>query len=105
MPIKNPTQFLVDFTKYPAAIEEKLPAGAPKISATLVDIANKLPVVPDLPMELPDLPAVPTLPEIPAAAGLMRRRYVTGVEVAPVGRAAAPVATNLRSAQSQLVFE
>lgn len=81
MPYKNPTELLVDATKLPAAIEEKLPAGAPKLSTTLVDIATKLPKVPDFPVELPDLPAPPTLPELPTGAGL--RRYVTGVEVTP----------------------
>lgn len=107
MGIKNPTQFLIQATQLPAAIEAKLPAGAPKISVTLTDFANKLPVVPDFPVELPDLPAVPTLPEMPAlpgGAGL--RRYVRGVEVTPApGRAAAPITTNLRSAESKLVFE
>ena len=88
MPYKNPTELLVDATKLPAAIEAKLPAGAPKLSATLVDIATKLPKVPDFPMELPDLPAPPELPELPASPGAELRRYVTGVEVAPVVGAA-----------------
>ncbi|MBA7636978.1 hypothetical protein ES703_44610 [subsurface metagenome] len=85
---------MIAATGLPAAIEAKLPAGAPKISATLVDFANKLPAVPDLPIELPDLPAVPTLPEMPAlpgAPGAELRRYVTEVEVEPVAESAARV--------------
>ena len=61
MPHKNIKTLLVDATKFPAAIEAKLPEGAPKISATLVDVAGKIPVVPDFPMEIPDLPAPPEL--------------------------------------------
>ena len=89
---KNPTELLIGATQLPAAIEAKLPAGAPKISVTLVDIANKLPVLPDFPMELPDLPAVPELPALPEMPGApaLGRRYVTGVEVRPV---AAPAVT------------
>lgn len=104
MPYKNLKELLIAATALPAAIEAKLPTGAPKISVTLTDLANKLPVTPDFPMSLPDLPAVPTFPEMPVGAGLRRRTYVTGVEVIP-GRVAAPIATNLRSASSQLVFE
>jgi len=81
MPYKNPTELLIAATQLPAAIEAKLPAGAPKLSTTLVDIANKLPKVPDFPMELPDLPAVPTLPELPGAPADLGRRYVSAVEV------------------------
>lgn len=80
---KNPTDLLVDATKFPAAIEARLPAGAPKISATLLDIAGKLPVVPDFLVAIPSLPEPPTLPEgppLPAAA----RRFVTGAEVKAV---------------------
>ena len=93
MPYKNPTELLVDAAKLPAAIEAKLPAGAPKLSTTLVDIATKLPKVPDFPMELPDLPAVPTLPELPAPPGSELRRYVTEVEVAPTPAAPARART------------
>lgn len=89
MGYKNPTELLIAATALPAALEGKLPEGAPKISTTLVDIANKLPVVPDFPMEIPDLPAVPEFPEMPGAPEL-RRRFVTGVEVTPVGAGRAP---------------
>jgi len=103
MPYKNPKELLIAATALPAAIEAKLPTGAPKLSVTLTDIANKLPAAPDFPMELPDLPAVPTLPEMPAAAGLRRRAYVAGVEVTPV-RPAAPRAA-VPTGKIPLVFE
>jgi len=88
----NIKALLIDAAKYPAAIEAKLPTGAPTISATLIDIAGKIPVVPDFPMEIPDLPAVPELPDLPelpefpggGTEGL--RRYVSGVTVTPVNR-------------------
>jgi len=77
---------LVDATKFPAAIEAKLPAGAPKLSTMLVDVAGKIPAVPDFPMEIPSLPAppeLPTLPKLPMGPeGL--KRYVSGVEVTQV---------------------
>lgn len=85
---KNIKELLLDATKFPAAIEARLPAGAPPISATLVDITGRIPVVPDFPVEIPELPAPPELPELPAMpgaggpAGL--RRYVTGVRAIPV---------------------
>jgi len=85
MGYKNPTELLTAATALPTAIEARLPEGAPKISTTLVDIANRLPVLPDFPMELPDLPAVPEFPEMPAPPGAELRRYVTGVEVRPSG--------------------
>ena len=102
MPYKNPTELLIDATKLPAAIEAKLPAGAPKLSTTLVDIATKLPKVPDFPMELPDLPAVPELPAMPAMPGApaLGRQYVTGVEVRP-----APAPTPVRTTVTPLVQE
>ena len=90
MTIKNIKDILTQGTALPAAIEARLPEGAPKVSTTLLDIAGKIPVVPDFPIEAPDLPAIPELPEFPAlpelpggggAAGL--RRYVTGVTVTP----------------------
>lgn len=77
MPYKNVKDFLVDATKFPAAVEAKLPAGAPAISTMLADAAASLPTIPDFPVEIPDLPAPPELPEAPA--GL--RRVVSGVEV------------------------
>jgi len=83
---KNIKDLLLDATKFPAAVEAKLPAGAPTISTTLVDIAGKIPVLPDFPMEVPDLPAppeLPALPELPGGAGLTR--YISGVTVTPVG--------------------
>lgn len=99
MPYTNIKALLVDATKLPAAVEAKLPTGAPKISTMLVDAANKIPAIPDFPMAIPDLPAPPELPAMPALpggpAGL--RRYVTGVEVIPVGAATprAPVSRAL----------
>ena len=77
MAYKNVKDLLVDATKFPAAIEAKLPEGAPKISATLLDVAGKIPVVPDFPMEIPDLPAPPEIPEFPGG-NLGRRFEVTG---------------------------
>lgn len=93
MGYKNLKELLIAATALPVAIEAKLPTGAPKVSVTLTDIANKLPVAPDFPMTLPDLPAVPTFPEMPAGAGLrgLGRRYVTGVEVIPITGASVPV--------------
>ena len=89
MGYKNPKELLTAATALPAAIEAKLPEGAPKVSTMLLDAAGKIPDLPDFPMELPDLPAVPTLPEMPGApAGL--RRYVTGVEVRPMAPTPAP---------------
>lgn len=82
MGYKNIKEILVDATKFPAAIEAKLPEGAPVISTMLIDTAGKIPVVPDFPMEIPELPAPPELPAAPATAGL--KRYVSGVEVTPV---------------------
>ena len=85
MPYKNVKEVLVDATKFPAAIEARLPEGAPKVSTMLADAAGRIPAVPDFPMEIPDLPAVPELPEMPGELrGLGRRRFVTGVEVTPV---------------------
>lgn len=84
MSYKNPTELLIAATQLPAAIETKLPEGAPKLSETLVDIANKLPKVPDFPVELPDLPAPPEFPELPAPPGAELKRYVSGVEVRQV---------------------
>ncbi len=85
MPIKNIKDLLTQATSFPAAIEAKLPAGAPKVSTMLVDATGKIPAVPDFPIEIPDLPAPPELPAMPAlpgGAGL--KRYVTGVTVTPV---------------------
>lgn len=67
MPYKNPKDLLIDATKFPVAIEAKLPAGAPKISTMLADAAARIPAIPDLPVEIPNLPAPPELPAAPAA--------------------------------------
>lgn len=105
MPYTNIKALLLDATKYPAAIEAKLPVGAPAISTMLVNAANQIPVVPDFPIEIPDLPAPPELPAMPAPpAGAGLRRYVTGVDVTPVP-SARPAAVNLATPQSRLVFE
>jgi len=80
MAIKNIKTLLTQATSFPAAIEAKLPAGAPKVSTMLLDAATKIPAVPDFPIEIPDLPAVPALPEMPGMPSL-GRRYVTDVEV------------------------
>ena len=66
MPYKNPKDFLADAPKFLAAVEARLPEGAPKIAPMLVDTAGKLPDLPDFPMEVPSLPAPPTLPETEA---------------------------------------
>lgn len=84
---KNIKDLLMGATQFPAAIEAKLPAGAPKISTMLVDATGKIPAVPDFPVEIPDLPAppeLPALPELPAGPGGLGR-FVSGVTVTPVG--------------------
>ena len=80
--IKNPVDLLYDLTKYPAAIEARLPEAAPKISRTLTDIAGRIPALPDFPVEIPVPPAppAPPAPEEGVAAGL--RRFIRGAEVA-----------------------
>ena len=83
MTYKNIKDVLVDATKFPAAIEAKLPEGAPKVSTMLADAAAKIPAIPDFPMEIPDLPAPPALPEAPAGLRGLSPRYVTGVTVRP----------------------
>ena len=98
---KNIKELLVDATKFPAAIEAKLPAGAPKVSTMLVDAAGKIPAVPDFPMEVPDLPAPPELPALPAPPGTPGlRQYVTGVEVTST-----PVTVRPQAEKIPLVFE
>lgn len=89
MGYKNPKELLNAATALPAAIEAKLPEGAPKISTMLLDATEKLPDLPDFPVELPDLPAVPELPELPGGTEL-RRRYVTEVEVRPTAPTPTP---------------
>ncbi len=104
MPHKNIKTLLVDATKIPAAIEERLPAGAPKLSTTLVNTAAGLPDFPDFPMAVPDLPAPPGIPEMPT--GL--KRFVTEVSLTPQGEKVtppAPPAPALRTQKSRLVFE
>lgn len=93
MPHKNIKGLLLDAAKFPAAIEEMLPEGAPKLSTILLDTAEKMPGLPDFIVEVPDLPAPPELPEMPGAPALRRPglgRYVTGVEVRPVAPAPRP---------------
>ena len=88
---KNIKDILIGFTRFPAAVEAKLPEGAPKISTMLVDATGKIPAVPDFPVEIPDVPAppeLPALPELPGPEGL--KRYVSGVEVTPVKREVIP---------------
>jgi len=85
MAIKNIKGLLTQATSFPAAIEAQLPEGAPKVSAMLLDAAEKIPAIPDFPVELPDLPAPPALPEMPGAPAL-GRRYVTAAEVVPTPR-------------------
>ena len=94
MPYKNPKDLLVAATALPAAIEAMLPAGAPPISATLVDFAVNMPVLPDFIVELPDLPPVPVFPDLPAMPGQpaavgMGPKYVTDVQVIQPATAAA----------------
>ena len=102
MPYKNPKEFLADATKLPAAIEAKLPAGAPKISTTLVTTAAGLPDLPNFPMAIPDLPAPPELPTIAPPAGIMP--FVT-VPAAAAPTPPAPPAPALRTPTTRLVFE
>lgn len=95
MPYANPKDFLVDAVKYPAAVEAKIPEGAPKLSTILSDIADKIPELPNFPVELPDLPAPPELPTPPGGGEL--RRVISGVEVTPITGAAAPRPTAARA--------
>jgi len=85
----NLKQVLVAGAQLPIAIEAKLPAGAPKLSTGLLDVATKMPAVPDFPVEVPELPAVPVLPELPAIPGLP---MVTSATVTPVGAGGGPAA-------------
>lgn len=74
MPYKTPKALLVAATALPAAIEAMLPAGAPKLSVTLADIAEKL----------PDLPATPEFPEVPIPpGGAELKPAINVVEVKP----------------------
>lgn len=103
MTYKNPKDVLIDATKFPAAVEARLPSGAPKVSDMLNTATGKIPALPDFPMEIPALPTPPTLPEMPAApAGAGLRRYVTGVEVVtPIRNAVSPA----RRGIVPLIFE
>lgn len=80
MGIKNIKSLLVEGTQLPAAIEAKLPAGAPKLSTMLVDATNKIPAMPDFPIEIPNLPAMPVLPAMPGSPAALRQ-YVTAAQV------------------------
>jgi len=84
MAIKNIKTLLTQATSFPAAVEAKLPAGAPKVSTMLLDAANKVPDVPDFPVEIPDLPAPPELPELPIGPGGLKSPFVSAVEIRPV---------------------
>ena len=77
MAIKNPSDLVTQIARLPAAVEKKLPAGAPKISATITDAAGKLPKLPDFPVELPDLPMLPELPDLPMLAGTGNSQVVS----------------------------
>lgn len=93
MPIKNPKQLLDEAVSIPAKIEARLPAGAPVISTMLIDTAAKLPVLPDFPMEFPDLPVLPELPEMPAqlrGLGGTNRVYVKEASVTPLEQTFTP---------------
>jgi len=90
MPYKNPKELLTAATALPAAIEAKLPVGVPKVSTMLLDATAKMPDLPNFPMELPDLPAIPELPGPPGGA-MLRRNYVTEVEVRPVPAGPSPM--------------
>lgn len=85
MSYKNPKELLAAATALPAAIEAKLPEGAPKVSTMLLDATGKMPDLPDFPVEIPALPAVPELPKLPELPGAPARlrQYVTDVEVRP----------------------
>ena len=85
---KNIKDILLEATQYPAAIEAMLPAGAPPISASLVDITAQLPVIPDFPMDVPDLPPPPQVPALPI----------------PPGPAAAALSTDIADPYSQQVY-
>jgi len=89
MAIKNIKTLLTQATTFPAAVEARLPEGAPKVSTMLLDAAGKIPEIPDFPVEIPDLPTPPTIPELRGAPAELRR-YVTGVEVRPGPTPAAP---------------
>jgi len=102
--MKNIKTLLTQATSFPAAIEAKLPAGAPKVSTMLLDAAGKIPDVPDFPVEIPDLPAPPELPALPGVPEL-RRRMVTGVEVTPAPAPAKAVAVSPEREKIPLVFE
>lgn len=67
---KNIKDILLDATKFPAALEAKLPAGAPTISTMLADAAGQIPAVPDLPIDVPALPAPPEMPAGPGTAAV-----------------------------------
>ncbi|KKN87049.1 hypothetical protein LCGC14_0263190 [marine sediment metagenome] len=101
--MKNIKDLLVDATKYPAAIEARLPEAFPKISTFLVDAAGRIPTVPDFPVDVPPLPDIPTLPETPLTGGL--RRYITGVEVKPSPTPARALAISPEREKVPLLFE
>jgi len=89
MAIKNIKTLLTQITSFPAAVEAKLPEGAPNVSTMLRDAAGKIPETPDFPVEIPDLPAAPAFPELPGTPAGLARTYVTEVEVTPTPAPAA----------------
>lgn len=80
MAVKNPKDLLVQALKFPEAIEEMLPEGAPKFSEILTDVTGRLPDLPDFPIEAPDLPEPPKLPEVGALGRKTRVRVTPEVE-------------------------
>lgn len=84
--MKNPTQLLNQAAAFPAALEAKLPAGSPKISVMLLDTAGKLPVLPDLMVEVPDLPAPPAIPDFtpPGGNSGLKTLFANSVTLTPV---------------------
>lgn len=80
--MKNIKELLTQGTALPLAIEARLPVVVPKVSTMLLDVAERVPVVPDFPIEVPDLPAVPEIPEFPLTPGGLKR-YVTEVDMTP----------------------
>ena len=85
MAVKNVKDILTQAAALPAAIEGKLPAGAPKVSTMVLDAAGKIPdTLPDFPIDLPDLPGVPKLPDFKGGPGSLMRQIVNNVEVKPL---------------------
>jgi len=82
--MKNVKDLLTQAAAYPRALEARLPEALPRLSTMMLETANKVPVLMDFPVELPNLPAPPAIPELPAGLGALGKRYVTGAEVTPL---------------------